>query len=345
MSSDLAMAVKARAMFGARFKEKDYISLAEKKSIPEIASALKHDPRFATTLEGINEKGIHRGQLEALIRMDIFTRLKKLSRYSGPEDRKFIYLAVMGVETQLILNCIRWFMQEDDEARSSMIASMPIYIEQYMSFDVRKLSDVTSFDELLEVLKGTRYEKIIRRYRADTFEEIDYVGLEHSLKVSYYEEILTLVESVDKGNAQEQMKTITLARIELDNIAIIYRLKKYFHEKPEHIHSLMTRHSCLFKPNEIRNMIDNCTAEEVIEKLQKRYHRYTANVQFTDIEHYIGTIRFNMNAHFMEYYTEPSLVLISYLLLSATEIQNLINIIEGVRYGVSIDRIKALLIY
>ena len=56
-------------------------------------------------------------------------------------------------------------------------------------------------------------------------------------------------------------------------------------------------------------------------------------------------IQFNMNHHVIEYYQDSSLVLLSYLLLGETEIQNLINIIEGIRYQIAPDRIRALLVY
>ena len=52
-----------------------------------------------------------------------------------------------------------------------------------------------------------------------------------------------------------------------------------------------------------------------------------------------------MYHNFIEYETEPTLVLMSYLYLADTEINNIITIIEGVRYKVSSGRIAGLLIY
>ncbi len=101
----------------------------------------------------------------------------------------------------------------------------------------------------------------------------------------------------------------------------------------------------MFNDREMEDLISSSTAEQVIEKLQKKYHRYVKNVKFTSIEHYTGMIRYHMNYHFMELSTEPKLVLLSYLLLSRIEIQNVVNIIEGVSYGIGIDHIKPMLVY
>lgn len=343
--SDGAIAAKARAMFGSRLSEEDYMKLLQKKSVRELAYTLKHDTYFSETLTGINEKAVHREALENLLKMDVFTRLKKLLLYTDDDQAGFIYAAVMNAEEQLILMCIRAFTEDDEESRVNMIQRMPIYIEKYLSFPIQKLSEVNDFHDLLDLLKGTRYEAIIRRYQNTDFKEVDYIGLEHALRVSYYDVILELISHISAGSAAEEMKKDTLTRVELDNISIIYRLKKYFSGRPEDIRKLMTPRYAVFSAREIDHLIDDCSADQVIEELQKKYARYISNIRFTSIEHYTQVIRFRMNHHFMEYYTEPSLVLLSYLMLSEMEIDNVINIIEGVRYHISPDRIKSLLVY
>ena len=67
-ASNAAMATKAKAMFGKRLTASDYQQLLQKKSIPEIASYLKNETLFREALEGYSETGLHRGQLEMLIR-------------------------------------------------------------------------------------------------------------------------------------------------------------------------------------------------------------------------------------------------------------------------------------
>ncbi len=343
MSSDMAMAVKARAMFGARMKEADYNALMQKKSVPEVAAALKRGPVFSEILAGVNEKAVHTGQLEALVRMDVYRRLQKLLRYSEGDYGKFIYAAVETEEIDLILSSIRWFTQKDAEARSAMIADMPIYISHYLCFDVKKLPEVTNFDDLIKILKGTRYERIVRKYETKDFSQINYIGLEHELMQNYYETVMDVVSGY--GRAGIDMMAIVKARIELDNIAMIYRLKKYFRAAPDQIRPMITHTTYLFNDREMEDLISSSTADQVIEKMQKKYHRYVKNVKFSSIEHYTGMIRYHMNYHFLENSTEPKLVLLSYLLLSRIEIQNVVNIIEGVSYGIGADHMKPMLVY
>lgn len=345
MSSDLALTTKARAMFGKRLSANEYETLLQKKSVPEIASYLKNETYFSTTLSGINEKAIHREQLEALLRMDIFHRLEKLERYGGEDDKGFIYAFVMRSEIQMILASVRYIVTKDVEIRSVLISSLPMFAEKYFSFNIQKLPDVTTFAELLDVIKGTSYEKIIYKYQAQSMEEIDYIALEHDLELVLYKDIVELLNKYKGKECSELLNQIILSKAELINLSAIYRLKKYFKQSNDKIGRFMLPYTCFFTKREMEDMIDHCDANEVLDKVAKRYHRYTRDLRFTSVEQYMQMIQFNMNHHVIEYYQDASVVLLSYLLVGETEIQNLINIIEGIRYQIAPDRIRALLVY
>ena len=346
MTGSNAMAAKARAMFGERLKASDYQTLLQKKSVPEIAGYLKTSTCFSTALEGINDKAIHRGQLEALLRTDVFNRLSRLLRYSNSGSDRFIYLTVMETEISLILMCIRSFTSDEAEDRIALISRMPIYVEHYMTFNIRKLAEVKNFEELQEVLKGTMFYDTVHKYSDARMEEIDYAGLEHEMNLQYYSKVLETIDKAGSKQGRQQMREIYLSAIELDNIAIIYRLKKYFQASPDSIRKLISPQTFVFSEKQIQNMIECSDADEVIRLLQaSKYKRYISSEKFSYIEHYTNMISFNMNYHFIEFYTDPNLVLLSYMLLSECEIRNVVDIIEGVRYGISADRIKMLLIY
>ena len=83
MNNDGAMVAKARAMFGERLGAGDYEALLQKKNIADIVAFLKTDKLFEHTLEGVNEKAVHRGQLEVLLRLNVYDRLRKLLRYGS----------------------------------------------------------------------------------------------------------------------------------------------------------------------------------------------------------------------------------------------------------------------
>lgn len=341
------MAAKARAMFGERLDASDYAKLLQQKSVGEIAAYLKANTMFAECLEGINVRSVHRGQLEVLLRTDVFDRLSKLVRYADDNARHFATAAVMESEIELIMMAVRAYDNGVSQSeRQGLITRMPMYAEEFTSFDITKLADTENYGQLVDLLQGTIYYESVKKYAKQNMEELDFVGLSHDLRTTYYRTCLAAIRKYGKAGARDKMAEIISARIELENISIIYRLKKYFKAGPESIKPLMVQQYCYFNERELNGMIENCSAEEIIDRLHvSKYKRYLTGSKFLYIEHYTKMISYNMNYHFIETYTAPNLVLMSYLLLSDIEIQNVVDIIEAVRYGISQDHVRSLLIY
>lgn len=345
MGSEGAMATKARAMFGERLKADEYEALIQKKSIADIVTYLKNHPLYKETLEGINEKAVHRGQIEVLLRLNVYLRLKKLLRYGDERDMEFMVAAAMSTELQMILTCVRTLMNPDSDEREQLIAEMPMYVADHMSFDISELAHVETYDQLLELLKGTKYYDMALRHRTNTVSEIDYVGLAHDLHEVYYHCLEAMTDHTCRGEEKEQLLRMINMRAELDNVAVIYRLKKYFNLSPVEISKSVNSRTCLFSAKEIQRLIDECSADEVLSAIERKYHRYSRNAKFLYIENYTQRIGYNMYYTTIETSMDAHLILLAYLQLAMVEIRNVVNIIEGVRYHVSNDKIRAMMIY
>lgn len=338
------MAAKAKAMYGERLQSHDYQTLLQKKNVSDIAAFLKKTKLYGDSLEGINVKGVHRGQLELLLRMDVYDRQDVLLRYADASSKRFTCVSMMQTEIQLILMCVQ-SLKDDSMARDLMIARMPMYMQKDASFDLKALGNVTSYDGLLSLMKHTVYYRSLRIYAPSDNNEIDTVGLEHELNRLYYEVILKMVDDLGSAKESREVRKIITAQVELENLAILYRLKKYFNASSKEIKHMMRDVYCMFKPYEINDMIDHCDADEVLEKLETKYKMYLKDTKFTYIEQYIKVIRFNMNYHYFQFSTAPNTTLISYFILSGIEVNNLIDIVEGVHYGIPQERIRCLLVY
>lgn len=345
MSSELALTVKARAMFGRRLQEADYEALIQKKDVSEIAAHLKNETSYSTILSGINERAIHRQYLESLLKQDIFIRLQKLLRYADESDMSFVKTFSMKSEVHMIMTCIRYTMDHDQNLRDDMIANMPLFSQKYFSFDIKKLAEINTYDELLELLQNTVYEKILKRHFSSDIEELDYISLEHEMEILVFQKLFKSIEMYGNSEDSEKMKEILKSRAELINLSNLYRMKKDFHTSVEQLNDMLLPYYLHYSKKDLANLVENSSAEEILKSIQRKYRRYAKDITFTNIEHFIQQISFNLYHHFIEYETEPSLVLMSYMYLADTEINNLVNVIEGVRYKVSPDLIRRMLTY
>ncbi|MBW9212314.1 MULTISPECIES: V-type ATPase subunit [Terrabacteria group] len=337
---------KVRSMYGHRLQESDYLSLLNKKSEAEVATFLQNSELFHDCLTGINVKAIHRGQLEVLIRTEIFHRINKLIRYMEADGKHLVHNLMANTEIELIMMKIRALSSNNSVSKEDLITHMPLYVSQYSSFDFMGLSEVSDFEELLHLLKGTAYATVLKLYRSKPIEELDFVTLEHRLHERMDEEMMMYIRQFGHEDTQKKMNEIVKIVIELENIQIIYRLKKYFQSKPEQIRPLLMKQSVFIPWKTLMEWLDTLNADQILEKLQQtRYKKYIGFNHFQYIEHFTKRIQYELNRHLIYQELNPNILMFAYIHLSEIEIQNLIDIIEAVHYGISQDRTRALLIY
>ena len=165
---------KARSMHGEALSEEMYQELLHKKSVAEIAGYLKHETSYAPALKDVRENNIHR-------------------------------LHMQQIEIDLILSRIRVLISQEYEAA---IAEFPIFLKPYTSFDLLRLGNVHSYDELLDVLKHTMYYAILLPYRVKKGEEndIDYTKIETQLQVQHYTHTFQVIDKTLKGKSRKAVK-------------------------------------------------------------------------------------------------------------------------------------------
>ena len=76
-----AVLAKARAKFGKRLTEKDYASLLSCGSVAEVVAYLKNNTYYSEVLKKINEREVHRGRLEQILKQKLFEDFSSLCIY------------------------------------------------------------------------------------------------------------------------------------------------------------------------------------------------------------------------------------------------------------------------
>jgi V/A-type H+-transporting ATPase subunit C len=89
---------KARAKFGKRLTEKDYTSLLACHSVTEVMSYLKSYTHYSSALSEINERDVHRGSLESLLRQNLFYEFDSLCRYNSSLSSGFAQYIIETIE-------------------------------------------------------------------------------------------------------------------------------------------------------------------------------------------------------------------------------------------------------
>ncbi len=337
-----AIITKAKSMYGSFLKPDDYEKLIKFNSVADIASFLKKHPNYQAILKDIQENTVHRGNLESLIRKNTFDQVLRLSKLIYSKDEAFYKLNLVKQENEIILAVLRTFISEETDEKSVL----PYFFNEHTELDMDKLIKAESFEDLLEAVKKTPYFDILKPYETNNPDNIRYLDIEHSLEKYYYDEAFKRIDKYYKGKLKKDLMSIFQTAIELKNITKIYRLKKFYHADPLTIKSVLIEEHSRISSKRIDEMIALNDPDDMLKYLAKsEYAQYTNDQDYIYIEYYAGKIKYDLAKKFMYFAQEVPKVYQSFIALSEIEIENITNIIEGVRYQINENEIKQMLIY
>ena len=305
-----ALASKAKAMYGNRLRKDDYEELLRKKTVGEIATYLKNETDYESSLKNVYENRIHRGQLENLINTHIFKKILKLLKFSQLTKDEFYMSNIIHEEVDVILSALRSLVPEkfEDLESNVYVQEIPFYLSDYISFSLEKMVDLKDYQQLLKALEKTHYYDILKQHEPKGEEKIDYTVIERELTSHYYKHIFKVTNEEIRNSMLMVNSRISSAKLD--------------------------------------ELIALPTAEDVLKALENsRYQIYSDDQDYVFIEYYAEKIQYNLAKRYMHFSIDTPLIFTSYVILLQTEVQNLTNIIEGSRYDIPMSDIEKMLIY
>ena len=339
-SSNVILA-KTRAMYGSCLKKQNYADLLACHRVGEIAAYLKQNTAYAAVLQDINETTIHRRHLEALLKRKLFLDYASLSRYDLTVGTHLSdYLIQQGEITQ-IEQCLRLMSVG---RTNEFYLSMPLFFTGHSKLDYLKMSRSKNYEELLEALSGTPYHKILELYRPDESGRIRLTEIENALYNRLVETLYAIIDET-KGELHKQLISLCGSQVEAQNVSRIIRMKTYFHASPDTIRANLLPWGRSIPRRLIDGMLEADSAEEVL----RIYYGTTAGRQIPEDQRpfvhdlYHRAPYFNAR-HYIHFSSYAMVVMISYVIITEVEVDDITNIIEGVRYGLTPEEIKPMLV-
>ncbi len=339
--SSNAILAKARAMYGKCLSEKDYRQLLDCKTVSEIAAYLKAQTNYGFALTGLDENDVHRGQLEPILRQNIYYDVFALSRYASDKSMVFAEFIISNMEIQQIIRCLTLInIGKPDE----YIYSVPLSLDKFTKISLEKLANARSYDDILAVLKGSKYYSVLQKFKPREGERINISELELELNSQNYAKIIESVSGSRNKKDSRELSDLFNSILDVKNMATIIRLKKYYKLPAEKIKPMLIPYGKL-KPKTIDEFCKADSVREVFELSRSTYLgklmsklQYNAQSQITD------ALLSMYCKHHLRLSSNPAIVMISYIYLKEIELHNIINIIEGTRYGISADEKQRLLV-
>lgn len=334
------ISAKARAMYGASLKAENYIDLLGCHSVSEAAAYLKSRTSYAAVLADINVSTVHRGHLETLLRRKLFNDYASLSRYDAMVGMRLSGYIIRLSEVQQIVRCLQLMTAgRADE----FFFSMPLFFASHSRLDLIRMGHAKTQEELQQALEETPYARILAQFPPQDG-HIQVTRIETALNAYVIEALLAVIDETD-GELHSQLVDLCGMEIDTQNVSRILRLKQYFHASPEQIRENLLPSGRCISGKIMDAMIHASTPEEVLRLFWKtRAGKILPEGQRTytyDLYHRVPYFNARRHIHFS---VHPMVVLLSYMILMNVELDDIINIIEGIRYGIPPEEIKPMLV-
>lgn len=341
-----ATVAKARTFYGKRLKEEDYRELLKKTTISEIAEYLKRNTHFSDCLSNIDTNSVHRGYLEDILNRETFNEYVRLCNFQKLNEISFFNYRYINSEINVILRCIIYINAGTIE---KFIDTISPYLAKHASFDMMKLGEVRTYNDLLDILQKTPYYDIIKDQKPDDNGNYNCTEIDVLLKTYYVNWVKDAIKRDFSGSVQKDMLEITGTLYDLSNVYNAFRYKAFSGADYEEISHILFPVPSNIKKFRFYELMNTNTAEEYIDILKNTGYGRMMTVDNPDISrasinHDIEVLRNRFAKNYLRKSTNAAVSIYTILFLLTTEVKNIITIIEGIRYGVPAQSIEEMLV-
>ena len=336
-----------RTAYGHRLKPADYRELLNLHSVPEVVSYLKNTEGYGELLSGLDPMITHRGHLEMLLKRSIFLQCLHFCSLEHLRNTPFFRFFIYDYEVREL---VKKLLLLSDKPQA-YIASMDTWLMPYLSLSAEKLAKADSLSEVADAAEGTPYAAVLRSIPDDP-KRVNYTAHEIALRACYLERIRKEAAETLRGDDLEALNDLVGEQIDLINLINAYRLKRVFHPDADSLKRMMLPVGGKL-PQRICEQLyaapDLAAFIEVVKTT--RYGRMLNGIpvlsdqpESVRMEHALQALRYRNARTALHFSGHAAVSMYAVHFLYQTEIQNLITIIEGIRYGKPVSYIQELLI-
>lgn len=337
-----ALLAKCRAKYGQRLGRDQYDSLIACRSVSDVASQLRQT-HYAPALEKLDQSSIHRGRLEGALDAMLYDELASLCRY---ERSLGVWISGYIMMKGEILQLLEFLKLLAAGRPGEYIFSLPEYFREHTELDLDSLARARSYKDMLDSVRKTPYFRILSGFAPNESGQIELASIEHALYEKLYDDVFSMIDSSMSGKAKEELLELMGTQVDLLNFTHVYRLKRYYSADADTTRTMTFRHCYKLSSKVLESMVNAASGDEVIALLEQK----TPYGRLIDENAVAGGYAEQQNQrllagkarHLLRFSISPPVVLMAFEILAETEVQDVVTIIEGVRYELPPEEIKAL---
>jgi len=326
-----ATITRARAIYGKRLSESDYRELSNKKSVSEAAEYLKKNTHYSSALSTINTATIHRGHLESILKKYSFDRYIDLCDFQQLRKERFYNYLIVLSEIREILSII---LHMNSKSNDDYISSMPSYLLSKTSFNLIELAKSRNINELIDQLNHTPYYPVLNGIRFDDSGKAPYLECEIRLRTYYMRWLDDVIKKDFKGASKNALLDQIKIQIDFINIINAYRMKKFYGLSASEIEKNSFPFYGKLSLKKQKELFSAETIDDFLTEFSKTFYgrKFTLdNNHYFELE--VDRLRCQAARRSLMFSNNSAVSVYSLIYLFDIEVDNITNIIEGIRYG------------
>ena len=336
-----ALAAKARASYGKLLTKKDYEELIEKNSVSAVAEYLKNSTHYTDILSNVDEHVIHRGQLENIIKTDIMKEYSRFLKFTSGNARKFLQSTYKKYETESLKIIFR---RLETVGNVMSAEGFLLFLKDNASLDFHRLLKSKDSMEFINNLEGTEYYAVLKPFAAPNV-KLNLFNVEMVLDLNYFKYLRKNMKKYLHGNDKEPLEESFGIKTDVLNLLWIYRCKKYYKLPQEIIRTYVLPYNKGLRKETLRQLVETDDLEKFTEIVSRTKY---SEIFERDIDEFFevnfAEYMYNVHMKLFRRYPMTVSVAVDYIHMKEYELSNIISIIEGIRYGLSPEKIKKFIV-
>lgn len=334
-----------RTVYGHRLRSADYRALLNMHSVPEVVAYLKETDAYAELLRELEPSITHRGYLETVLKRNLFLQCLHFCNLEHLRNTPFFRFFIYDYEVRELVKKLQLL----SVGPQAYISAMDTWLLPHLGFSGEKLAKAETTEELLEAVAGTPYAAVLREIKPDpAHRNRYYTECEIALRACYLERIRQEAKQTLRGDDLDALNHLIGEQIDLINLINAYRLRHVFHPDEATLRRMMLPVKGRLPQRICDQLYAASDAAKFLEILHStRYGRLMDGLpeypNAAGFEHMLQLLRCRTARNALHFSGHAAVSMYAVHYLCQNEVQNLITIIEGIRYEKSVSYMQALL--
>lgn len=323
-----AINAKMKGMYANNFGNEEIDELLSQSDLYGAISFLKS--KFKS-LENLKDDA-NRREIEKALNSEYIDEVTKIFRYLNKKDKELLTKLLLRQEILCLKNIFRNLVTNRDVKKNLGDVN---YLTQNLFTNIDGISNVTTREEFYEIIKNEEYASIFKDYIEE--DEVLLDELEVRLDKYYYRKVFETA----KGN--KTLERLIGEEIDLNNLSWIVRSKKFFGYTKEEIEILLV--PIYYNLN--KKKTDKLLLAESYDDLKQELSNTKYKKVLTEealFEHDIDSFMYREYKKIFTYKIFDISTVYVMINMMNIDFNNIINIIEGIRYSRDTKQIQKKLI-